>query len=211
MKKIYLVALGLFATVGVAQVKVGTTPEVNPNAMFEVEATNKGMLLPRVALETTSSPAPLTAHVAGMTVYNTAETTDLAVADKLRVSPGFYYNDGEKWNEMITRDNKAVKFFYMPSITFDTSVDVTGATKNLYEEYEKQFSLPVGGNHAKSTNAPANGIPYFASPTDLYYYVTDYDPAVFSNIEITDEGIMTYNVTAAATDCSLINIVFVVK
>lgn len=207
MKKIYLVALGLFATVGVAQVKVGTTPEVNPNAMFEVEATNKGMLLPRVALETTSSPAPLTAHVAGMTVYNTAETTDLAVADKLRVSPGFYYNDGEKWNEMITRDNKAVKFFYMPSITFDTSVDATGVSKDLYAAYKAQFESPVEA----SAGAPIDGIPFFKSPTDLYYYITDYDPAVFSNITINANGVMTYDVTAAATDCSLINIVFVVK
>lgn len=209
MKKIYLVALGLFATVSFAQVKVGGTPTVNPDAMFEVEATNKGMLLPRVELVTTDDAAPLADHVQGMTVYNKATTK--STTNVKGVVPGFYYNDGTKWNEMVTTDNKAVKFFYMPSITFDTSVDVTGATKNLYEEYEKQFSLPVGGNHAKSTNAPANGIPYFASPTDLYYYVTDYDPAVFSNIVITDEGIMTYNVTAAATDCTLINIVFVVK
>lgn len=216
MKKIYLIALGLFATVSIAQVKVGGSPIVNPNAMFEVESTTKGMLLPRVALEATNLPAPLSATTAaellalkGMTVYNTASTKD---TDKVNgVLPGFYYHDGLKWNQMVTTDNKAVKFFYMPSITFKTDVTATGQTKNLYEEYKKQFSLPVNGNHAKSTNAPADGIPYFASPTDLYYYVTDYDPAVFSNIQISDEGVMTYNVTAAATDCSLINIVFVVK
>jgi hypothetical protein len=33
---------------------------------------------------------------------------------------------------------------------------------------------------------------------------------VFSNISITN-GVMTYNVNAAATDCSFINIVFVLK
>lgn len=214
MKKIYLIALGLFATVGFAQVKVGGTPTVNPDAMFEVEATEKGMLLPRVALVAVNNVAPLkatgtaVAELKGMTVYNTGNTKG---TDKVNgVVPGFYYHDGVKWNQMVTTDNKAVKFFYMPSITFKTDVTVTGQTKDLYEEYKMQFSLPTGGNHVSSAGA-IGGIPYFQSPTDLYYYVTDYDPAVFSNITINADGLMRYDVTAAATDCSLINIVFVVK
>lgn len=201
MRHIYLLALTLFTTVAFSQVKIGGQPTINPDAMLEIEG--KGFLLPRLALESTSDASPLSEHVAGMTVYNTENRND--------VKPGFYYNDGVKWNQMVTTDHKAVKFFYMPSIMFDTSADATGQTKNLFEEYQKQFSLPAGGNHAKSTSAPADGIPYFAEPTDLYYYVTDYDPAVFSNINIDDNGVMTYDVTAASTDCTLINIVFVVK
>lgn len=208
MRKIYLIALGLFATVGFAQVKVGGTPTVNPNAMLEIEATNKGVLLPRVELVTTDVATPLAAHVQGMTVYNTASTPAANTAPaRNRVEPGFYYNDGAKWNQMITTDNKAVKFFYMPSITFDTSADATGVEKDLYAAYKAQFESPVEA----SAGAPMNGIPFFKSPTDLYYYITDYDSAVFSNITINANGVMTYDVTAAATDCSLINIVFVVK
>jgi len=201
MKKIYLIVLSLFATASFAQVKVGGTPTVNPNAMLEVEAANKGMLLPRLALEETTDAAPLSAHVAGMTVYNTATAND--------VVPGFYYNDGTKWQQMVTTDYKAVKFFYMPSITFNTSVDATAQTKDLYAEYKAQFAL-TNPNHVVSPGAPAS-VPYFANPTDLYYMITDYDPNVFSNISIDANGVMTYDVTAAATDCTLINIVFVVK
>lgn len=208
MRKIYLFALGLLATTGFAQVKVGGTPAVNPNAMLEIEAANKGMLLPRVELITTDVASPLAAHVQGMTVYNTATTpASNTAAARNRVQPGFYYNDGTKWNQMITTDHKAVKFFYMPSITFDTSVDATGVTKDLYAAYKAQFENPVEA----SAGAPMNGIPFFQSATDLYYYITEYDPAVFSNITINASGVMTYDVTAAATDCSLINIVFVVK
>ena len=220
MKKIYLVALGLFATVSFAQVKVGNSPIVNPNAMFEVEATNKGMLLPRVELIATNSPAPLAAStpaeialLKGMTVYNTAETdpATTTLADRYRVSPGFYYHDGEKWNEMITRDNKAVKFFYMPSISFSATAADVGQTfnVNLYEEYKGQFNAPK----VKSASATTNNIeiPYFGKATDLYYFVTDYDEAVFEDISIDDNGEMTYKVKAEAQDCSLINIVFVVK
>jgi len=202
-KKIIFLSAVLFSAVMSAQVKIGGTDGTpNPNAMLDVEATNKGMLLPRLALEETVDSAPLSAHVAGMTVYNTTTAND--------VVPGFYYNDGTKWQQMVTTDYKAVKFFYMPSITFDTSVDATAQTKNLYEEYKAQFAL-TNPNHIVSPGAPVSGIPYFNSPTDLYYIITDYDSNVFSNITINNQGVMTYDVTAAATDCTLINIVFVVK
>ena len=62
---------------------------INPNAVLEMQSNNKGMLLPRVALTATTNAAPLSAHVAGMYVYNTATTGD--------VTPGNYYNDGTKW------------------------------------------------------------------------------------------------------------------
>src|SRR6218665_894302 len=145
-KKIIFLSAVLFSAVMSAQVKIGGTDGTpNPNAMLDVEATNKGMLLPRLALQQTVDSAPLSAHVAGMTVYNTAAAND--------VVPGFYYNDGTKWQQMVTTDHKAVKFFYMPSITFDTSIDAIGQTKNLYEEYKAQFAL-TNPNHIVSPGAP---------------------------------------------------------
>jgi len=59
------------------------------NAILELESNNKGLLLPRIELDSTGLAHPLTAHTAGMTVYNTATAAD--------VSPGYYYNDGTKW------------------------------------------------------------------------------------------------------------------
>ncbi|MDM1093867.1 hypothetical protein ACPDHQ_09005 [Myroides odoratimimus] len=205
MKKIYLsIAISFLATAGFAQTKIGvvgkSNPDVNSNAILELEAENKGLLLPRVALTETTKADPLSAHVSGMTVYNTATVAD--------VVPGFYYNDGSKWQQMVTTDNKAVKFFYMPTITFDTSVLGDG-TKELYEEYKKQFTM-TSGNAVKSTSAPAV-IPHFPAATDLYYYVTDFDPAVFSDIVIDDKGVMTYKIVGNGTPTSIMNIVFVVK
>ncbi|MEC4034601.1 hypothetical protein [Myroides odoratimimus] len=205
MKKIYLsIAISFLATAGFAQTKIGvvgkSNPDVNTNAILELEAENKGLLLPRVALTETTKANPLSAHVSGMTVYNTATVAD--------VVPGFYYNDGSKWQQMVTTDNKAVKFFYMPTITFDTSVLGDG-TKELYEEYKKQFTM-TSGNAVKSTSAPAV-IPHFPAASDLYYYVTDFDPAVFSDIVIDDNGVMTYKIIGNGTPTSIMNIVFVVK
>lgn len=91
--KIIFLSAVLFSALASAQVKIGGTDGTpNPNAMLEVEATNKGVLLPRVALTSTISFAPLSAHVQGMTVYNTATIND--------VVPGQYYNDGSKWSRI---------------------------------------------------------------------------------------------------------------
>jgi hypothetical protein len=78
-----------------AQVRIGGLDDPNPSAVLDLNATNAvnngklGLALPRVELTSTASFAPLQAHVAGMTVYNTKSTGD--------VTPGTYYNDGSKW------------------------------------------------------------------------------------------------------------------
>ncbi len=80
----------LFSFNGVAQVGIGTTTP-NSNALLEIDASTNvgGLLLPRIELLSTSSASPLTDHVEGMTIYNTATAGD--------VSPGQYYNDGTRW------------------------------------------------------------------------------------------------------------------
>ena len=62
---------------------------INSNSVLELESTNKGLLLPRIPLESTTLSNPLSAHVQGMTVYNTATTGD--------VIEGIYINSGAKW------------------------------------------------------------------------------------------------------------------
>lgn len=99
MKKILLTLSllgGLFFPLQ-AQVKIGNNPTtINANSVLEMESTNKGVLLPRVALTDTTLAAPLSAHVAGMFVYNTAGVNN--------VSPGIYYNDGSKWVRSSSED-----------------------------------------------------------------------------------------------------------
>ncbi len=73
-----------------SQVKIGTNPNtINPNAMLEIESADKGLLLPRLALTSTTNPLPLVNFVEGMFVFNTATQNDL--------TPGIFYSDGSKW------------------------------------------------------------------------------------------------------------------
>lgn len=78
-----------------AQVGIGTT-NPNENALLDIDASTRagGLLLPRVALVSANSPAPLVNPVpAGMTVYNIATSGTGAN----EVTPGFYYHNGTNW------------------------------------------------------------------------------------------------------------------
>ena len=86
-----LVFLLMISTIGFTQgVAINTTlAPANASAGLDIDFATKGFLISRVALTGTGNSAPLTMHVAGMIVYNTAKIGD--------VTPGLYYNDGLKW------------------------------------------------------------------------------------------------------------------
>ncbi|TDP61141.1 hypothetical protein [Flavobacterium dankookense] len=132
-------------------------------------------------------------------------------------------SDGTKWIELTTETTTvatgsamvnspnvdlkpALKFFYMPSVSIDVSSPITGATKSLYGEYAAQFASPM-----IASSGSAGTIPFFDAPTDLEYYITYYDNTVLENVSISASGVLTYDVLSGASDCSFINIVFVVK
>lgn len=98
-------------------VGVGTrTP--NPNSILELFSANKGFLQPRVELVSTSNPSPLTQHVVGMRVYNTITRND--------VTPGEYYNDGQRWNKVQTAGSKEDLEKFL-NATFNFNQGQTGA------------------------------------------------------------------------------------
>ncbi|MGE4515116.1 MAG: phage tail protein, partial [Chryseobacterium sp.] len=65
----------------------------NTNAALDVSSTTKGVKLPSLSLTATNSASPLSAHVVGMLVYNTAT----AGTAPNNVVPGLYTNDGTQW------------------------------------------------------------------------------------------------------------------
>ncbi len=71
----------------------GTGAVPDASAMLDVVSTNRGMLVPRVALTATNAAGPITAPLTSLLVYNTAT----AGASPNNVLPGYYYWDGAKW------------------------------------------------------------------------------------------------------------------
>jgi hypothetical protein len=68
------------------------TPDAS--AGLEIRFTDKGLLIPRVALTSTSSASPITSPATSLLVYNTATTGD--------VTPGYYYWNGSQWVKFAT-------------------------------------------------------------------------------------------------------------
>ncbi len=95
-----VLVLSLLTTLAAAQTKIGGNPVyINADAYLELGdsvGADKGLLMPRVALKSIVSPAPMQAHVAGMAVYNTAS----AGVPPNDVNPGVYYNDGSRWQKL---------------------------------------------------------------------------------------------------------------
>ncbi|WGK64071.1 hypothetical protein [Croceiramulus getboli] len=113
----------------------------NPDddADLDLGSSDKGLLLNRVALTATTSPAPLANHVAGMIVFNTASTGD--------VTPGMYYNTGTAWDRLI------------PETTAPKTIGI-----EKLETQDGTFTL-VGSNFI--WNSFNSGAPAFNSTTQI--------------------------------------------
>ena len=199
-KNFYLLILVSIFTISVrAQVTIGSQDAPHRGAVLELKSDTLGFLPPRVALSNLTLPAPLPVHVQGMVVFNTTDNP----ADTLQA--GLYYNSGSRWMRLSTALFDKDNWFYMPSVVFNTSQKGT-FSKDLYQEYKEQFTVPK----AKNGGAPAS-VTAIPKANELYYYITDYDDSVFSNVVIDDKGMMTYDIIGESSDATFLNIVFVKK
>lgn len=103
MKKISSLVIALFLvttfTIQAQNVGIGaTTFTPNASAGLDVDFTDKGLLIPRVALTASNAVSPVTAAATSLLVYNTAT----AGAAPNAVSPGYYYWDGSAWVRFLS-------------------------------------------------------------------------------------------------------------
>jgi hypothetical protein len=191
MKNLYKkMTLSVFAFMTImvvqAQVKVGSNPTtINSDAVMELESSNKGFRLSRVALTASNLPAPLTAHVEGMVVYNTATAGTFPNA----VTPGLYYNDGAKWQAISSGSGSGAGGGGVGGTTLKTSetgiatvlegrlkkgIDVGGSTVVTFAatEYEgfitSATSSPSGGYSVLTINMADQGTIDYDIFTSMY-------------------------------------------
>ena len=144
-------------------------------------------------------------HVASTLVYYSGGSDSAYInqdsnstTENIGSKKGFYYYDGTDWQRIIRKAQ-----FYMPSIVVPTTVGTH--TINLYEEYIKQYADSKGSNTSNKqapnrswniqTNNSNNHLKTYAKD-DLDYFVVYYDNNVFTSLNITDKGVLTYTVTA---------------
>ena len=232
----------LFLQIGtftLAQVGINTP---NPQATFDINAKNAtgtsrdvdGILFPRVDRQRAQSMTSI--PVSTMIYVNDVSTgTQTGPAANMDTT-GYYYYNGTLWvktENITTLTNNSngtftyvsengtgtvinavmPKFFYMPSIvlptdTSDPAYDAAsgGFTLNLYQLYASQFTTPV----MKSSTTSA--LPVLLS-TDLDYFVTYSDAAVFNIVSLDASGILKYKLQTGfvVSEKTYMNVVLKVK
>ena len=124
-------------------------------------------------------------------------------------APGYYYFDSanDVWVAFATAKPE---WFYMPSILIpvDTHDDAYNSDTStfmidLYAEYAAQ----LGSSPVQSSSATP--LPVYPR-TGLAYFVTYYDDAVFTNVNVYNSGIMTYKLVSspAYSEKTYMNIIF---
>ena len=212
MKKVIL-TIGILAGVSstFAQVgRVGINTD-DPKATLHIKAdkdnkdNNPGLIIPDVSKDKLDTGEPVESTL----VYysegsNSAyiNQNDQSTTENIGSKKGFYYYDGTDWQRIIRKAQ-----FYMPSIVVPTTVN-TRHEVNLYQEYIKQYANENISNVYKDDKSiiPSSDRPIAssvgASPLKIYkkndldYFVVYYDKNVFTNLSTTEDGVLTYTVTA---------------
>lgn len=207
MKKVIL-TIGILAGVSSTFAQVGHVGinTDDPKATLHIKAdkdnkdNNPGLIIPNVSMDKLNAEG----HEESTLVYysdgsnstyinqNTGSTTENIGSKK-----GFYYYDGTDWQRIIRKAQ-----FYMPSIVTPTTVGTH--TINLYEEYIKQYADSNGSNTSNKqapnrswniqTNNNDNSLKTYAKD-DLDYFVVYYDKNVFTDLNVDENGVLTYTVT----------------
>lgn len=134
----------MWSVLGFAQKGIGTNSP-NASAALDINSTNKGLLIPRVALTGTAAAAPLASNVAGMIVYNTATVSD--------VTPGYYFNNGTGWLRLANSTSGDLRLVSATNhITSDAGFGSNGSSagtgaNNLFFGANAGNAITTGSNN----------------------------------------------------------------
>jgi len=163
----------------------GSTPDAS--AGLDVDFSNKGLLVPRVALTATNSASPITSPATSLLVYNTAT----AGTAPNNVFPGYYFWNGSIWQRFKTVKNR--KFLTSDvSKTNTTLADVSGLSFPVEVGVTYRFKFFIcftassGVGSRWTINGPAfNTLRFYSTyPTSTsangFYHQNAYDGATIS-------------------------------
>ncbi len=130
--KYVIIILFFYCFIGYSQVGIGTTTPEN-STVLDIFANNKGVLFPRVSLNSTTDTTTIFGgNVDGLFVFNTANIAD--------VSPGYYYWNGVTWSR-FSDTNSAVEWS-LNGNSGTTNVNFLGTTDDIRMEIRSN-NLPL--------------------------------------------------------------------
>jgi hypothetical protein len=136
---------------------VNSTPDAS--SVLDISSTNKGLLIPRVALAATNIGAPITLPATSMLVYNTA-TAGLSPNN---VIPGYYYNAGTpatpNWLRMNAGSTGGTEWKLLGNSGTNASSNFLGTIDGVDLVFRtnntEKMRIMSGGNVGIGTTTPA--------------------------------------------------------
>ncbi|WJS94030.1 hypothetical protein NYQ10_18240 [Flavobacterium johnsoniae] len=108
-----------------SQVAIGKQ-EVTPSAQLEVFATDKGILIPRISLKSSTDDRTVPGVVESLLVFNTNNGLD--------IKPGYYYWYDNKWNRIVVSGEASAgngNVIFNPTINQFSYIDASGKTETI--------------------------------------------------------------------------------
>ncbi len=150
-----------------AQFGIGTAT-TNASAQLEVVATNKGVLIPQIALSSDTDTTTITSgNIESLLVYNTNASSGLSL--------GYYYWSNAKWNKITVLEDKTT---VSNTLTSTSTTEALAANQGKVLEDSKAAKTNVLELDNTATYAPS----------------TDYEPATKKYVDDTNiivENILT--------------------
>ena len=84
-----------------AQIGIGTVSP-HSSSILDIQAINKGILIPQIALTSTTDNTTIVSPKESLLIYNTNAVSD--------VTPGFYYWSSSKWNKLLSGNSSESKW-----------------------------------------------------------------------------------------------------
>lgn len=131
-----------------AQVVIGESPvgdySIDDGAILQLKSEDQGLLIPRVSLQSRNDMTTvLPSSVEGMWVYNTS-----TLGSGLdRVSPGFYFWNGSRWEKMFN-EGFTVQFEQTTTVraaNTTTTYTIPGLDQNFVAPYTGTYEIHVTG------------------------------------------------------------------
>ncbi|MGB2684251.1 MAG: hypothetical protein WBC43_04470, partial [Olleya sp.] len=145
-----LTFLMLFCTlISFGQVGINTTTP-DPSSILDVTSTDKGLLIPRIALTSTSDVSTITSPSISLLIYNTATVSN--------ITPGYFYWDGTEWSKLATTKTVNSAWSTIGNAGTDDTVNFIGTTDNQDLVF-KRNNIQAGLLNSNNTSFGVNSLP----------------------------------------------------
>jgi len=197
MKKTIAMLLLLLCAVAVVNAQQGfgtNTPDAS--AVVDMTATNKGVLIPRVALTGTTDAITIPSPATNLLVFNTAT----AGTSPNNVTPGFYYWNSTAWVRLLNMgDNTGLAWNLTGNAGTTPGTNFVGTTDVQDFAFKtnntEQMRITSAGRVGIGTTAPATSALLDVASTTRGFLLPRMTATQMAAIPNPAEGLIVYNTT----------------